>query len=135
MTSVPAWGSVSMKAPMCSPLARGTRYLSFCPGVALRASVVPMMPAWNDTVNPVEEQARATSSTTRVWVTKSAPAPPYSAGRGIPIQPPCPSLRNSSAGWRLFSSISAAMGSMCFSANSRMFFRMSSCSSVSLKSM
>ncbi|OPY04445.1 MAG: hypothetical protein A4E67_02383 [Syntrophaceae bacterium PtaB.Bin038] len=68
MTSVPAPGSVRTKAPRCLPVARGTRYFFFCSSVPKRLISMQAIPTWIDTVNPVEEHDRESSSTTMALV-------------------------------------------------------------------
>ena len=48
------------------------------------------------TVTPTPASARESSSSTRMYETKSAPAPPYSSGTHTPISPSSASLAKSS---------------------------------------
>ena len=47
---------------------------------------------WTATVTPTPASARESSSSTRMYERKSAPAPPYSSGTHTPIRPSSPSF-------------------------------------------
>ena len=83
------------------------------------------------TVIATEESMRVSSSIAIAYETVSAPAPPYSSGIGIPINPSSARAATSSYGKRSSRSSSSATGATRVSANSRTVRRSSSCSSLS----
>ena len=94
--SEPAPGSVSANAPSARREASGGTNRSRCSFVphARIGSVVALV--WTATVTPTPASARDSSSSTRMYERKSAPAPPYSSGTHTPIRPelaePCEHL-------------------------------------------
>ena len=132
--SEPASGSVSANAPSTSPRASGGTKRDFCSSVpkARIGSVAALV--CTATVTPTPASARDSSSSTRMYERKSAPAPPYSSGTQTPISPSSASFVKSSRGKRCSRSHSAACGSICSRAKSRASAWISRCSGVSWKS-
>ena len=85
------------------------------------------------TVTPTPASARESSSSTRMYERKSAPAPPYSSGTQAPIRPSSASFAKSSRGKRCSRSHSEACGSISASANSRVSAWISRCSARQLE--
>ena len=81
-----------------------------------------------------EASTRASSSTATAKLTKSRPAPPYSAGKGSPKIPSCRSFCTSCRGNSPLSSRLAAPGLSSVAANSLTVNRKASCSLVSSSS-
>ena len=92
--SDPESGSVSAKAPMTRPAARSGTNRRCCSSVpnARIGSVAALV--WTATVTPTPASARESSSSTRMYEMKSAPAPPSSSGTQTPISPSSPSFAN-----------------------------------------
>ena len=80
------------------------------------------------TVTPTPASARESSSRTRMYERKSAPAPPRSSGTQTPMSPSSAKRSYSSRGKRCSRSHSAACGSISASANSRVSVLISRCS-------
>ena len=90
--SDPASVSVSANAPISSPRASGgTNWLrcSSLPSVRIGSVTALVCTA---TVTPTPASARESSSSTRMYERKSAPAPPSSCGMQTPISPSSASL-------------------------------------------
>ena len=92
----------------------------------LRCSSVPKVRIGNvtalvctATVTPTPASARDSSSRTRMYERKSAPAPPYSSGIQTPSNPSSASFPISSGGKPCSRSHVAAFGSISACANSR----------------
>ena len=85
--SDPAPGSVSAKQPICSPCASGGTNSAICASVpnARIGSVHALV--CTATVTPTPASARESSSSTRMYDMKSAPAPPCSSGTQTPSRP------------------------------------------------
>ena len=132
--SDPDSGSVSANAPIWSPRASGGTNRARCSSVPNPriGSVTALV--CTATVTPTPASARESSSSTRMYETKSAPAPPYSSGTQTPISPSSASFGKISAGKRCSRSQSAAFGSISAFANSRATAWISRCSGVSSKS-
>src|SRR6185295_17958831 len=79
--------------------------------------------------------AAAISSITRTKLSGSSPAPPYSSGTSMPMNPSSPAFAMVAEGNSPLASCLAAMGTISFCANSRAAAWIISCSSVSRKSM
>ena len=125
--SVPAFGSVSPKAPIHSPLANFGKYFCFCFSVPnFKIGQVPK-DVCADTITPVVAQAFDNSSTAIAYIKLSPPAPPYSFGIGIPIIPIFAIFSTVSIGNLSSSSTSAAIGFTSFSTNSLIICLKSSC--------
>src|SRR5581483_8120496 len=86
------------------------------------------------TVTPTPASARESSSSARMYETKSVPAPPYSSGTQAPMSPSSASFLNVSRGNRRSRSHSAAYGSISCRAKSRASALISFCSAVGSKS-
>ena len=85
--SEPASGSVRANAPSSSPRASGGTKRDRCSSVPkVRIGSVTAL-VCTATVTPTPASARESSSSTRMYETKSAPAPPYSSGTQTPISP------------------------------------------------
>src|SRR5436305_10473707 len=85
--SDPDSGSVSANAPIASPRASGGTNRARCSSVPnVRIGRVAAL-VCTATVTPTPASARESSSSTRMYETKSAPAPPYSSGTQTPISP------------------------------------------------
>ena len=85
--SEPASVSVSAKAPISSPRASGGTKRERCSSVPkVRIGSVTAL-VWTATVTPTPASARESSSSTRMYERKSAPAPPYSSGHADAHQP------------------------------------------------
>ena len=117
--SEPASGSVSANAPIASPRASGGTKRLRCSSLPKPriGSVTALV--CTATVTPTPASARESSSSTRMYERKSAPAPPYSSGMQTPMKPSSASLPNSSRGKPCPRSHSAAFGSISACANSR----------------
>ena len=125
--SVPAFGSVNPNAPSHSPLANFGTYFCFCSSVPnFKIGQVPSE-VCADTITPVVAQTLESSSTAIAYITLSPPAPPYSFGIGIPINPISAIFLTVSIGNLSSSSTSAARGFTSFSANSLIICLKSSC--------
>ena len=132
--SDPASGSVRANAPRCSPAASGGMKRDRCSSVPhVRSGSVTAL-VCTATVTPTPASARDSSSSTRMYERKSAPAPPYSAGMHTPISPSSASFAKTSRGKRCSRSHSAACGSISCRANSRASPWISFCSGASSKS-
>jgi hypothetical protein len=85
--SEPASGSVRAKAPIVSPRASGGTKRARCSSVpnARIGSVHALV--CTATVTPTPASARESSSSTRMYEMKSAPAPPSSSGTQTPMRP------------------------------------------------
>ncbi len=132
--SEPEPGSVSANAPIVSPRARaGTKRVrcSSVPNARIGRVAALVCTA---TVTPTPASPRESSSSTRMYERKSAPAPPYSSGTQTPIRPSAPSFEKSSAGNRCSRSQAAASGTISASATSRASAWISRWSSLSEKS-
>ena len=117
--SEPASGSVSANAPIASPRASGGTKRLRCSSVPkVRIGSVTAL-VCTATVTPTPASARESSSSTRMYERKSAPAPPSSSGMQTPMKPSSASLPNSSRGKPCARSQSAAFGSISACANSR----------------
>ena len=82
-----ASGSVSAKAPTLSPRASGGTNRLRCSSVPkVRIGKVTAL-VCTATVTPTPASARESSSRTRMYKRKSAPAPPYSSGMQTPSNP------------------------------------------------
>ena len=93
--SDPEPGSVSANAPSTRPVASsGTnrRRCSSVPNERIGSVAALVCTA---TVTPTPASARDSSSSTRMYETKSAPAPPSSSGTQTPSRPSSPSFANS----------------------------------------
>ena len=132
--SEPASGSVSANAPICSPRASGGTKRARCSSVpnASNGSVAALV--CTATVTPTPASPRDSSSSTRMYERKSAPAPPYSSGTHVPMSPSSASCANTSRGKRCSRSQAAAFGSISCRANSRASAWISFCSGLSSKS-
>ena len=97
VTSAPASdpepGSVSAKQPTPSPRASGGTNRDRCSSVPNWSSGSVHAEVCTATVTPTPASARDSSSSTRMYETKSAPAPPYSSGTQTPISPSVAQLR------------------------------------------
>ena len=71
--SVPAFGSVSAKAPSFSPLARGFKYSSFCAGVPYLSMGSQQSEVCAEIITPVVAQRLDISSTHMTYVRLSQP--------------------------------------------------------------
>src|SRR5262245_30002008 len=117
--SEPASGSVSAKAPIASPHASGGTNRLRCSSMPKpRIGRVTAL-VCTATVTPTPASARESSSRTRMYERKSAPAPPYSSGMQTPIRPSSASFPNSSRGKPCSRSHCDAFGSISACANSR----------------
>ena len=117
--SEPASGSVSANAPIASPRASGGTKRLRCSSVPkVRIGSVTAL-VCTATVTPTPASARESSSSTRMYERKSAPAPPYSSGMQTPSNPSSASFPNSSGGKPCSRSQVAAFGSISACANSR----------------
>ncbi len=99
--SEPASGSVSANAPIPSPRASGGTKRARCSSVPNASSGSVHALVWTATVTPTPASARESSSSTRMYERKSAPAPPYSSGMQTPISPSSASFPYSSRGKRV----------------------------------
>src|SRR4051812_39747073 len=86
------------------------------------------------TIMPMEPSTRDSSSTAMTYSTYPEPAPPYSCGKMMPINPSLPNSLMVCSGNSDFSSHSITCGLISRSANSRTDFLRASCSSFSWKS-
>ena len=77
-----------------------------------------------------EASTRASSSATMAWVTRSAPAPPYSSGYESEVSSIDRSASNAGHEYSPVRSVSAASGASLSSANWRTTARNSCCSGV-----
>src|SRR5919106_1017549 len=94
-----------------------------------RRSAVVLIRATSETAMPAQPQE--SSSPTSIPSKPGRPRPPYSSGTCTFISPSSCALAITSAGCVEFSSYSAALGRISFSANSRASARSERCSSVS----
>src|SRR5260221_14108269 len=85
--SDPAPASVSASDPSTSPLVRRGRYLSFWAALPHFTIGTQHRPLCAATDNPVEPQARPTSSVASAPLIVSKPAPPYSSDTCNPVRP------------------------------------------------
>ena len=91
--SEPASASVSAKAPIVSPRASGGTKRLRCSSVPnVRIGSVQAL-VCTATVTPTPASARESSSSTRMYERKSAPAPPSASGTQTPIRPSSAELR------------------------------------------
>ena len=131
--SEPASGSVSANAPICSPRASGGTKRARCSSVPNASSGSVAALVCTATVTPTPASPRDSSSSTRMYERKSAPAPPYSSGTHVPISPSSASFANTSRGKRCSRSHAAACGSISCRANSRASAWISRCSGLELE--
>ena len=132
--SDPEPGSVSANAPSTRPVASsGTnrRRCSSVPNERIGSVAALVCTA---TVTPTPASARDSSSSTRMYETKSAPAPPSSSGTHTPSRPSSPSFVNSGLGKVWSRSHEAACGTISASATSRASAWIARCSGVGEKS-
>ena len=96
--SDPDPGSVSANAPRTRPAASSGTKRSRWAGVpnAMIGSVTALV--CTATVTPTPASARDSSSSTRMYERKSAPAPPSSSGTQTPIKPSSPSFEKTARG-------------------------------------
>ena len=132
--SEPDPGSVSAKQPTPSPRASGGTKRARCSSVPNCRIGSEHAEVWTATVTPTPASARESSSSTRMYERKSAPAPPYSSGTQTPIRPSSPSFVSNEGGNACARSHSAAFGSISAAAKSRASAWISRCSGVSSKS-
>ena len=85
--SEPEPDSVSAKQPTRSPLASGGTNRARCSSVPNWRIGSVHADVCTATVTPTPASARESSSSTRMYERKSAPAPPYSSGTQTPIRP------------------------------------------------
>ena len=85
--SEPEPDSVSAKQPTRSPRASGGTKRARCSSVPNRSSGSVQADVCTATVTPTPASPRESSSSTRMYERKSAPAPPYSSGTHTPISP------------------------------------------------
>ena len=133
--SDPDSGSVSANAPSPSPRASGGTKRARCSSVPYVRSGSVQALVWTATVTPTPASARESSSSTRMYERKSAPAPPYSSGMQTPIRPSSASFAKSSRGNSCSRSQAAAFGSISACAKSRVSAWISRWSSVRSKCM
>ena len=132
--SEPEPDSVSAKQPTRSPRASGGTKRARCSSVPNRSSGSVQADVCTATVTPTPASPRESSSSTRMYERKSAPAPPYSSGTHTPISPSDASEPISSRGKPWSRSHAAACGSISERAKSRASDWISRCSAVSSKS-
>ena len=89
---------MSAKQPIRSPRASDGTNRARCSSVPNWSSGSVHAEVWTATVTPTPASARDSSSSTRMYDTKSAPAPPYSSGTQTPMSPRSPSFASSSRG-------------------------------------
>ena len=128
--SEPESGSVSANAPSMRPAASSGTNRCRCSSVpnATIGSVTALV--CTATVTPTPASARDSSSSTRMYERKSAPAPPSSSGTQTPIRPSSPSFVKTRAGKVWSRSQAAACGAISASANSRASAWIARCSAV-----
>ena len=131
LASDPLPDSVSANAASSSPAASGGTRRAICSSLPwLMIGSVPAL-VWTATVTPTPASARLSSSSTRMYVRKSVPAPPNSSGTHTPISPSSPSSVNNSRGKWWSRSHCAAFGATFSSAKRLARSRISRWSSVS----
>ena len=94
--SDPASGSVSPNAPSLRPAVRSGRSRCFCSSEPNRWTGCVPSDVCAHIVIATLESIRVSSSTAIAYCSDEPPAPPYSSGNGIPIQPSSPILDTSS---------------------------------------
>src|ERR1700722_3527567 len=132
-TSDPASGSVRQKEASSGASERRPRYSRLSSSEAA-SRIGALARLLQDSEVPIPEQPHEISSAMITPSSTDRPAPPYSVGRWLFINPSSQALSRISPGQVASRSYSHATGRISFSAKSCAISRMSCCSSVSVKS-
>jgi len=128
-TSEPACGSDMAMAVGTPPRAMMGRKRCLCSSEPKCSSGMMNM-VFKPASEPQAGDTREISSRAMHISVRLPLGPPYCSGTHSCISPISPMIGSSSSGKRSVSSISAAIGAMCFSTMRRMLSRKASCSSV-----